>query len=350
MDIYVLNKHYEKIGIIDSCESVIWTRRYCDAGDFELYLPITSEALQILKIDNVLVRADKPNSLMIIKSIKITTDEESGNYLTVTGESAESILKKRIVWKQTNLNGTVVAGVEKLLTENLINPTDAARKIENVEMGECCECATTLTKQITGDNLLKAVMEILNTFKLGFKFDFIDDKLKFCIYSGVDRSSGQSDRPRVVFSADFDNLLSSEYEADVSDYKNVALVAGEGEGAARRRYAVGDASGIERNELYVDARDISSETDGGTLTDAEYNALLSAKGEEALNETLTKQSFTGTIEPDVNYTFGVDYELGDVVQIENEYGITALARITEVIEAWDESGYSCVPTFDSEEV
>lgn len=350
MDIYVLNPTFTRIGIIDYCASVIWTNRYCDAGDFELYLPVTPEAIQLLKAGNWLVRDDKPENLMIITGIQITTDEEEGDYMTVTGGSAESILGKRIVWKQTNLNGTITAAAQQLLNENLIAPTIAARKIASVIMGDCYKTTTTLKKQITGANLLDAMKELLSTYKLGFKFVFDSSKLKFCIYNGVDRSANQKERPRVVFSADFDNLLASEYNADVSEYKNVALVAGEGEGVARKTYTVGSGTGLDRNEIYVDARDISSDTDGGTLTADQYNALLSAKGIEALAETVVKQSFSGTIEPDVNYKFGIDYNLGDIVQVTNEYGISAPARITEIIESWDENGYSCIPTFDSEEV
>lgn len=350
MDIYVLTQAFETLDIIDYCASVIWTRRYCAAGDFELYLPVTAAAIRVLKPGNYLVRSDMPESLMLIQGVKITTDEEAGDYLTVTGKGAESIIAKRIVWKQTNLNGTITAAAQKLLNENLISPTDAARKIAGVVMGDCCKCTTTVKKQITGANLLDAIIDLLSTYNLGFKFVFTGSSLKFCIYNGVDRSADQSDRPRVVFSAEFDNLLASEYSADVSEYKNIALVAGEGEGVARKTYTVGSASGLDRIETYVDGRDISSETDGGTLTTAEYNALLSAKGVETLAETVTKQSFEGTIEPTVNYTFGVDYDLGDIVQITNEYGITAPARITEVIESWSDTGYSCIPTFSSEEV
>lgn len=352
MDIYVLDTTFTKIGVIDYGSSIIWTTRYCNAGDFELYLPATSEALSLLKVGHALMRADKPDSLMIISSIQITTDEDAGNYLTIAGKSSEGIIAKRIVWKQTNLSGLIPECIERLLNENLIKPEIEARKIPGIEMGECDACTISITKQITGANLLEAIIEILSTYHLGFKLVFTGDKLSFCIYAGVDRSASQKNRPRVEFSPEFDNLLTSEYIADTSNYKNVALVAGEGEGVNRKTYTV-DAtkvSGLDRIELYVDARNISSETDGGTITPTQYNKLLEAQGIDKLSETIIQQSFEATIDAQTNYTFGVDYNLGDIVQITNEYGISAAARITEVIEAWDENGYSCIPTFSSEEV
>ena len=63
-----------------------------------------------------------------------------------------------------------------------------------------------------------------------------------------------------------------------------------------------------------------------------------------------QEKFAGTVEPDINYKYKKDYNLGDIVKIINEYGLSAKARITEVIESWDESGYTCIPTFDTEEV
>lgn len=350
MDVYVLNNKCDIICLIDYCESVIWTSRYYSSGDFELYLPVTEEALSVLKLDNfVTCQLDRRN-IGIITSIQIDTDQETGDYITVKGETIDNLLARRIVWKQTILSGTVIQCVLQLLNENAIVPTIKERKIDNFILGECCNCNTQMKKQVTGDNLLEAVQAILHTYKLGYRVEYIDGKFNFMIYSGTDKSYRQSKYPRVEFSPEYDNLISSTYLADASEYKNIALVAGEGEGINRKTYVVGNASGISRREVYVDARDISSETDDGTLTNDQYNALLNEKGYESLAETIVKESFEGDVDPEVNYTFGTDYYLGDIVQITNEYGISTVARITEVIECWDENGYSCVPTFSSEEV
>ena len=200
-----------------------------------------------------------------------------------------------------------------------------------------------IEKQITGDNLLDAFIELLATYKYGYKATY-EKGIKITAYQGVDRSGS------VAFSPNMDNLIESEYSSSVEEYKNVALVAGEGEGVSRKTYTVGSAAGYDRFEEYVDARDISSNTDGGTLSNAGYNKLLAAKGQEKLAETIVQEKFSGTIEPGINYAYGIDYDLGDVVKIINEYGMSANARITEVIESWDESGYTCIPTFDTEEV
>ena len=37
MDLYITNPKFELVGVIDSYTSLIWTERYNDCGDFEIY-------------------------------------------------------------------------------------------------------------------------------------------------------------------------------------------------------------------------------------------------------------------------------------------------------------------------
>lgn len=350
MDIYFLDENYKRIGVIDYCASIIWTRKFNKIGDFELYMPVTEEALDLIKINGIIQRADQPESLMIIKSIQMTTDAEAGAFLTITGYSIEALIAQRIIWQQTNLQGTLAQAITQLLNENIINPTDSSRRIPGIAAGDMTPATQNLKKQITGDNLLEAIMGILNEYKLGFNLLYNSGTLNFNIYAGVDRSFNQADNPRVIFSPEFDNFISSDYLNSAEEYANVAIVAGEGSGAARKTQQVGTAAGIERSEIYVDARDISSDTEGGTIPESEYNQLLISRGQEKLAETPIKTSYSGQVEPNINYIYGTDYQLGDIVEIINEFGIAAAARITEIIESWDENGYTVIPTFNTEEV
>lgn len=351
MEIYFYNNSLQKVGLIDYCASIIWTRRYNKAGDFELYIPVTEEALQLAKIGYIVQRQDKKESLMIIKNIKLTTDEENGDFLTVSGPSIESYISQRIIWQQTNLTGSIADNITQLLNENLINPETTARKINNIEIGDTSAAAgQTMNKQFTGTNLLEAIISILEEYKLGFNLIYKNNKLLFNIYAGTNRSFNQTENPRVIFSPEFDNFITSEYNEITENYKNVVLVAGEGEGINRKTEQVGTAEGTERVEEYVDARDISSNTEGGTITPEAYKNLLKARGQEKLAELKKEISFTGQVEPSINYIFEIDYFLGDIIEIINEFGIGSAARITEVIEAWDENGHTMVPTFSTQEV
>ena len=75
--------------------------------------------------------------------------------------------------------------------------------------------------------------------------------------------------------------------------------------------------------------------------------MLKDYGKEQLAATQYNESFEGSVIPDGLYDFGVDYFLGDLVQIENENGISAVTRITEIIYSEDENGWALTPTFSS---
>lgn len=347
MEFNILNKDRQWIGVVDRYKSAIWTPRYWAAGDFEIYAEATEENLSILQKDYYVTRPDDDMACFIQK-VNIVTDEDGGKYLIVTGECLKSILKRRIVWQQTTLRGTVEKCIRKLIDENIISPTINSRKIPEFFMYEEKGFAETVEMQVTGDNLFDVVSSLCQSYGYGFKVTFNDDRqFMFELYKGEDRSYEQDVNPYVVFSPDFDNVKSVDYVSDKTNYKNVALVAGEGEGTYRKTATVGSAAGLERYEIYVDARDIS--TNDEEISTEDYNKLLAERGNEDLAASIVQESFEGEVEASVNYTYKEDYFLGDIIQIENEFGIKAAPRIVEIIECMDENGYSMTPTFDSEE-
>lgn len=347
MELNILNKDLDLIGIVDFCTSLIWTPRYNDVGDFELYVQATAESIKLLQKNNYVSRNDD-DMVCIIEKVQTVTDAENGHHLIVTGRDLKSILGRRIIWQQTTLRGTVKDAIYQLINENIINPAIAERKIRNFVLSESKETSEKIETQITGENLLKSVIEICKSYEYGFKVTLNDEKkFVFSLYKGIDRSYQQSTNPYVIFSPEFDNIKTVEYMTDQTEYRNIALVAGEGEGLDRKTVTVGSGSDLDRYEIYVDARDVS--TNDGKITLEDYNKLLSERGIENLAALTVKEAFAGEVEPSMNYEYKKDYFLGDVVQIENELGIRIASRIIEIIECVDENGYSMIPTFDTGE-
>lgn len=352
MELYIMNKSLVTIGIIDTYDSIIWTKRCFSAGDFELYLPATTKNITLLQAGNYIYRLDD-DTVMIIEKLQITTDYENGNYLTVSGRSLESILARRIVWKQTFYYGKFEDLIYKLINENAVNPTDTNRKISNLILDNKPGITSLITKQLTGANLYEAIVEACTAYEIGWKITLNSNKkFVFSLYKGVDRSYNQSENPYVVFSPEFDNLINSNYESDVSNYANVALVAGEGEGKDRKTVTVSRGAittDLDRFEIFVDAKDVSSNTEEPMST-AEYYSSLSDRGSEKLSETVVTSAFEGELETTNTFTYKRDWYIGDIVQIENEYGMTATSRIIEIIESEDISGKKLIPTFGTWEV
>lgn len=354
MDALIIDTDFKPVALVDGFDTFIWTDRYSEYGDFELYPALNEKNLTDLKEDYYVITKDSDH-VMIIEDVQIDSNVAENPVLTVTGRSLETILYRRIVWKTTVLSGNLQEAIKKILDENLISPEDENRKIENfIFEASADESITSLELsaevQFTGDYVYDVVKVLCDVYGLGFKVTLSDDNMfVFKLYSGVDRSYDQDVYPYVVFSPKFDNLINSSYLRSKKSLKTVTLVAGEGEGSERTTVTVeasdGAKTGIDRRELYTDARDLSRNVDGGTLTEDEYKSTLEERGREKLVENSEIKSFDGQSDPDMNFKVGKDYFIGDIVQIENEYGLTAKSRVTEIMFSENSSGFEMYPTF-----
>lgn len=349
MNLWVLDSEFQSLFLIDSFESFLWTDKYNGAGDFEIYTTVDMNVIGTIQ-KGYYLWLEESDKTMIVETIQITTNVEEGSKMIISGRSLESILERKIIWTQTNISGSLQNGVKKLIEENIINPSVADRRIANFLFEESEDekiKKLTLEAQYTGDNLYDTIVSICESNNIGFQVILNRDyQFVFKLYAGEDRSFDQEANPYIIFSSSFGNVISSKYIDSDKTLKNVALVAGEGEGTERRTYVVGSVSGLERRELYVDARDIQSRTsDGGTISDSEYNEKMKTRGEEKLADYKKTKSFDGELETLNTHVYGKDFFKGDIVQFVNEYGMEAKVRVMEVIISQDAKGYSCYPTF-----
>lgn len=354
MNLYVLNTNFDIAGIIDSYSSFIWTDRFDQPGDFEICTLPTDDILAVA-IKGYYLFNNSSDHLMIIESLAIDTDVETGSMLTISGRSLESILDRRIIWKQTTFTGSLQTAVKKMINDSIISPSIAARKIDNFIFEENDDSYITsleIDAQYTGDNLLDVIQDLCTTNGIGYQIKLdSSNNFVFKLVSGVNRTYDQNENTFVIFSTRFDNLKASNYLDSTNTWKNVTLVAGEDKGTARKTVTVGDYSGLERRELYTDARDIQSETydDDGTshtISNAAYLKLLRARGQEKLAENIATLSFEGEAF-DYQFKYGVDFFIGDDVQVENEFGKEGTARIIEFIISDDKNGLKMYPTFQT---
>ena len=351
MEAIVYNNNFEIITVVDDYQSMIWTERYSEAGDFELYGAVNSK-LASCSLENI-VRAPGTRRAMIIENINYDIGADA-NKLLVSGRSLESILYRRIIWDQTVVTGRLQDAIYKLLYENAINPSDSNRKLplifERSTDPLITDCSFS-SAQFTGDTLYDAIKALCDAFDIGFKIELNDNnQMVFKLYAGQNRSMTQERNPYVIFSEDFDNIISGTFKNSNAKYSNVALVAGEGEGSQRRKLSYTnestEPSGMNRYELFVDARDISSTTDSGTLSDTEYNEQLQERGSQKLEEVAMEYSYDTQIDVVNSYIYGKDYYLGDVLQTVSTIArLQAQIRITEFIRSWENGQYNAYPQF-----
>ena len=345
LDVTLLGKDLKPIQVIDTYTDLIWTERYDRAGDFELLVPVSMELIEDL-IPGRYLYIDSSRTLMIIETVELYSSAGKGNQMTVTGRSLESILSYRIVWSTTTLDGTLESGIQTLLNNNIISPSDSARRVDNFVFepsGDAAIDELTLVGQYTGENLYNIVCQICEDYALGFEVYLNDqDQFVFHLLNGADRSFNQYDNPVIEFSPNFDNLLESTYRMNSIDYRTSALVVGkEVNGTSKKKEVLmNESTGLDRRELYIDANDVEQE-DG--VSDAKYLQMLEQRGYEELCEYQIQQEFDCSIDTFIGPKYGVDYYIGDIVQ--DEYGIQSQCRVVELIRSVKASGYYEYPTF-----
>jgi hypothetical protein len=163
----------------------------------------------------------------------------------------------------------------------------------------------------------------------------------FRVLTGQDRTFGNTEgNSHAVFGPQYDNLDELEFVDSSTNYRNLAVVGGQGEGTARQIVLVyaGDAQpeGLARWETFIDARDLSTE------------ASLLERGRMRLDETPGEFSLTGKTIANRNLALGEDYDLGDMVTIvQPAWGVRLDTRITGIREEWSAAGYKALAQFGS---
>lgn len=355
----------ELIGIIDDAKSIIWHDVYYGVGDFEVYAPCTPESVSLLIVGNYVTRYGDDN-IGIIEKVNITYSAQDGRMIIASGRFAKSLLDRRIIYtlsghsvNPTILRGNVEDAARKLVAQNAINCTfDSGRNIAELALGTDAgidkiivdSSGAAADKQVTHDNLLTYSDSLLEEYGLAAKCVLNDAlKLAYTVYSGTDRSADNAagNQP-VIFSQDFDNLVSSAYLYDETALKNTALIGGAGEGEERFHSVVKNSTliGAARREVFVDASSNSrtykdENGDEQTLTDAEYNAQLETVGLQAISGLAITETFDGEVDlMSGSFRYRDDFSLGDIVTIQDlEIGLYINARILEVTEVEDDSGY-----------
>lgn len=340
--------------MLEIYESLIWTVQYFGASDFQIVTTATEENIKKLAIGRYLVRTEDAKeggefqNVMVIEGQKLEYDADKGWMLTVTGRGLKSILSRRIVWKQTTMSGSIEKAARQIVTDNIINPEDSARAFPNFIMEDERGYDDAAEFQLFGENIADWLASIGESYGCGWDVYIKGGNYVFKFYKGEDRSYNQTKNTPVVFSEEYDNLLSSTYTHSAENFGNAALIGGEGEGTNKRTAAVGESAGLERFEKYIDGSGVSS--NGQIITLETYAKLLEDYGREQLANTKSAEKFSGEIQPDGIFKINKDYYLGDIVQIDTKRGITATPRIIEIIYAEDGSGVSVVPTFSEWEV
>ena len=316
--------------VIDAYEAVEWTRRWRAPGSWQAVISRYATGADELREGRFISLPRRGRHLVgIIESIEgqMTDEGEISESWTVTGRDLGAILQDRICLHGTS-SGTgydeqidVVGetAMRHYVDVNAVSPTDPDRAIPGLDL--------MLVDQGRGGSVkvrarFQGLVEILESIALqtglgwGVIYSFDTDEILFDVLEGVDRSA------EILLSPRLGNCLIAGYRACLSDAPTLAIVAGQGEAELREIVEVGTATGWDRREVYIDARD------------CETTDTLTARGEEHLADRGETTTLEVEYLPTPTYRYMTDFDLGDIVSAEYPGVATMQARIVAVTEQY----------------
>lgn len=357
MEVYILDNFYRREQVVDRFESLIWTERFRAFGDFQLTLNSTLENRSRFP-PGVRIAINESYRVMTVDTSEDTVDAEGRKILKLSGRSLEALLEDRVArpalsdlttaakWK---LTGLPVAIAEKIFHDicvlGVLDPGDI---IPSVIEGSAIFPPDTIAEpsdpviyEIDPMTVYKAIKDICDVYDIGFRLvrNLDTGQLYWDVYTGSDRTTGQSTLPSVVFSPDLDNLQNTTELTTIALYKNVAYVISPvGHSVVYPLNVDPTVAGFERRVLLVNANDI-------TDPDLAINqAQRIQRGKEELSKNRRFSAFDGELNQHAQYKYGTHYNLGDLIEQRNIDGATNVMQVVEQIFASDSEGERSYPT------
>lgn len=355
--ITVIDRNFALQAQIDIYTSLLLNRKWQSVGDWQLVLPASAKGADKLRKGNIILLGSDGHRSGYIEGIN-ANESENGTVLTVTGKTLQGLALQRITLPDNDEYNYGYDNVPKLTGEDIspaavpaetvlktyvkrhmAEPEDPKRKFSALEIAKDLKRG----KETLWSSRLEALSDVLRNISeycdTGWEIyvDLKKKKLVFDIVEGVDRSYSQSENSRVIFSRDFDNILSSTYTDSLEGYRNLAYAGGAGEGADRTILKVtsedSEPGDWDRRETFIDC---------GALEIVETDTAMSLSDEalHKIKEYEKTETLTAAVADTASFAYLKKWDLGDKVTVVSKAaGVRFDTRITEVSERY-ESGDS----------
>lgn len=372
---------YHPDDVIEGWTSLVWTERYVDAGEFELKTPMVTRTMDLLPEMSFVAVRDSDEVMMV------ETHSIKDNILTITGRTLDAFLENRIVRgvyqkkRRMNKEYTPAQAVAVLVWNAMCN--DSGEDVTNVvgkgqpasisapNIGVTIDPGVFSTdsrrRWIKTGPLYDQLLEFLRGNDLGIRMKrpFNADAtpidvatggasrgdisnpglptgtnghlLKFDVYEGLDLTG------LVKFSHKVGDISNSESLFSVRPLKTRAYVDSSEDWVQVSRTGESGLSGFDAKYFYVDGGSPDDDQ-----TKADFKDDLPDLGEAQLKLRANKRTklYSGDISPDSEYVFKDDYNLGDLVKVIGEYGLTVNMVVSEYVRTHDATGEKGSPTLE----
>lgn len=359
MELYILDNVLRRAEVVEGYESLIWTERFNQYGDFQLDIT-PGMADKILTTQGTMLACDKSKRVMYVNEVENALTDDGKRVLRITGFSLEAKLLERpndytaIVSgagaTQVTLGPNTPGDIIRNLFHSICRTNPAPFDSDNFPFvqagtystpGSIPETSEVITVQSPLNNLYDTIKSIAEVVKLGFRIirPADDSKLYFEVYTGNDRTTSQTVNLPVVFSPELDTLDNYKELTSTQNYRNVAYVyAPNGSMIVYGDNADTSTAGFNKHILIVDASDLDGAA-GPVLDDQ-----MAQRGREELAKANIVWGFDGEIPQASKYAYGLYYDLGDLVEQRSSNGLINKMRVTEQIFTHDAEGEKSYPT------
>jgi hypothetical protein len=362
MEVLILDSLYRRVEVVDDFETLIWTERFRAKGDFELHTsPTTKNRSRFTKGTRLALY--ESYRVMTVDTISEGINADGVRTLIVKGFSLEAVLEQRIAMAAlTDLTTDpqwILTGQPKdiatqmfhdICVTGILNAGDIISGVNEINIfpsDTIPEPVDSITYVVNPTTLYEATKTICDAYFMGFRLvrDHDTTQLYYDIYMGCDRTTQQTTFPAVVFSPELQNLHSTNKLESWAPYKNVAYVVSPvGHEVVYLDDVDPSMAGFERRVLLVKADDIT-DPDGPTAS-----ALMVQRGKQELTKNRSFVALDGEVAQTSQYTYGISYNLGDLVTQEDGEGGTAQMQVTEQIFVSDQQGDRSYPTLTIDQI
>lgn len=390
MDIYTMDGAYRKKEEIEGYESVIWTDRYSGEGDVQLKCEADPNLLAKLLPGTLLGQSNSP-APMILETHEVDAGEctiggislprwldnrfirhapqPSQKTYDVTNITPDALIRNIVAFWATSegaasyLNdsyhsGDVYPSPPSMGVPNasrLIIPSLSAENHTHMSLAP-------IDYSVPYGPIYTVIKSLADTYGLGLRIYRIENgdhtyRLVFSVYSGLNRTSTQTTNSVVRFSEKLESLTNVKELSSNENYKNLIFgwapqvdeLWSEVAGPGIQDFSDG-ASGFDlRADMIWSDSITQTQIDGITWPAVGgpapvYLTLMNHEIAVYAQQHRQKKLADGEVPPDISIKFGVDYDLGDVVEIQGNSGVITPAVITEYIQSQDSTGFKEYPT------
>lgn len=325
MNVYALDEHFNLITMAIPYDNLQWNRRYYEAGDFIMQIP-----LEVFDDSwKYIGTADRPELGMVQKTQKADRDL----YL-VSGFFCEKMLDDKVCYPR------YIGDVAK--TETAVRNIFSRYKADiPVELGPANDplLGDRTQSDFSDDELGKKLYRILESRECTYSvvYDFVNNDLRFKVWQGKDRTQSQNVNSLQTFSSQFGNILDSRTDFDDSAFKNYAIIPvnADDNGKEQQTYYLDWSNGGYKKQIVFDMRSSKPE-DNQTMAQFK-DAILQESMEKLLSYAKIED-----IEVDVLESgYMTDFDIGDKCDvILTDVHVAAETRIVEINEVFKEGGHT----------